>query len=74
MGETVAFLRSSGKIPSRKDLLKSFVNVGQITSAESLTSLALILSGPVDFESFKLQSNFKVSFSLTSSKVKALCA
>ena len=62
MGETVAFLRSSGKIRCRKDLLKSFVNVGQITSAESLTSLALILSGPVDFESFKLQATLRCHF------------
>ena len=60
MRETVAFLRFSGKIPCCKDLLKSFVNGGQITSAESLTSLVLILSGPVDFNSFNLQSNFKV--------------
>ena len=56
-----------------KELLRIFVNVGQITSAESLTSLALIPSGPVDFDSFKLQSNFRVSFLLTSSKVKAFC-
>ena len=73
MGETKAVLSSSGKIPCCKDLLKFFVIVGQITSAESLTSLAFILSGPAAFDSFKPHSNFRVSFSLTSLKEKVLC-
>ena len=39
MGETIEFLDHVAEIPICNDLLKSFVNVEQITSAESLISL-----------------------------------
>ena len=70
----LAFFQSLGKMPVNNELLNIVVSEGAIILAESLISLADILSGPDAFLPFTQDINLKTSVNLICLNVKQFFA
>ena len=70
MGQTLAILRSEGKVPSVSDLLTISLIGVQNRWENSLRRLVGILLGPEDFPEPKLFIIFDISVSLQGSNVR----
>ena len=70
MGHTTPFFQAMGKTPDSREQLKTCVSSGDMMSTHSFHTRLLILSSPVDFQTFSNASFFRTATESSNLKEK----